>query len=131
MRTFIIALVLCISTNFGFAQTQVKMNTEAGNSFLKVDKELNSTYNEILKEYKSDTVFIKNLKTAQNIWIKFRDAEMEMKYPDREPGYYGSIQPVCRYSYLEELTKKRTKELKVWLTGIEEGDCCSGSVKMK
>ena len=131
MRTFIIALVLCISTNFSFAQTQLEMNTEAGNSFLKADKELNSTYNKILKEYKSDTVFIKNLKTAQNIWIKFRDAEMEMKYPDREPSYYGSIQPVCRYTYLEELTKKRTKELKIWLTGIEEGDCCSGSVKMK
>jgi uncharacterized protein YecT (DUF1311 family) len=131
MRTFIIALVLFISTNFSFAQTQLEMNTEAGNSFLKADKELNSTYNKILKEYKSDTVFIKNLKTAQNIWIKFRDAEMEMKYPLREPGYYGSIQPVCRYTYLEELTKKRTKELKIWLTGIEEGDCCSGSVKMK
>lgn len=131
MRTFIITLVLCISANFSFAQTQLEMNTEAGNSYLKADKELNSTYTKILKAYKSDTVFIKNLKTAQNIWIKFRDAEMKMKYPDREPGYYGSIQPVCWYNYLEELTKKRTKELKIWLRGIEEGDSCSGSVKTK
>jgi uncharacterized protein YecT (DUF1311 family) len=131
MRTFIITLVLCISANFSFAQTQLEMNTEAGNSYLKADKELNSTYTKILKAYKSDTVFIKNLKTAQNIWIKFRVAEMKMKYPDREPGYYGSIQPVCWYNYLEELTKKRTKELKIWLTGIEEGDSCSGSVKTK
>ncbi len=131
MRTFIITLVLCISANFSFAQTQLEMNTEAENSYLKADKELNSTYTEILKAYKSDTAFIKNLKTAQNIWIKFRDAEMKMKYPDREPGYYGSIQPVCWYNYLEELTKKRTKELKIWLKGIEEGDSCSGSVKTK
>ncbi len=131
MRTFIIALVLCISTNFSLAQTQLEMNTEAGNSFLKADKELNSTYTKILKEYKSDTDFIKNLKTAQNIWIKFRDAEMKMKYPDRKSGYYGSIQPVCWYNFLEELTKKRTEELKIWLIGIEEGDSCSGSVKTK
>jgi hypothetical protein len=54
-----------------------------------------------------------------------------MKYPDRAPGYYGSIQPVCFYNYLEELTKKRDQDLRIWLTGIEEGDTCSGSVKMK
>jgi uncharacterized protein YecT (DUF1311 family) len=84
-----------------------------------------------LKEYKSDTEFIKNLKASQIIWIKFRDSEMKVKFPDREVGYYGSIQPVCRYSYLEKLTKIRTNDLKVWLTGIEEGDVCSGSVKMK
>jgi uncharacterized protein YecT (DUF1311 family) len=131
MRTYIIALVLCLSTSFIFAQTQLEMNTEAGNSYLKADKELNATYNKILKEYKSDAVFIKNLKAAQNIWIKFREAEMKVKYPDREPGYYGSIQPVCWYNYLEELTRKRTKELKAWLIGVEEGDCCSGSIKRK
>ena len=84
---------------------------------------------EILKE--GNDRFIKNLKASQIIWIKFRDSEMKVKFPDREGGYYGSIQPVCRYSYLEKLTKIRTNDLKVWLTGIEEGDVCSGSVKMK
>jgi len=131
MKTFIVILILCVSTNFSFAQTQLEMNTEAGNSFLKADKELNSTYNKILKEYKSDTAFIKNLKRAQNIWIKFRDAEIKVKYPDREEGYYGSIQTVCFYNYSEELTRKRIKELKIWLTGVEEGDSCSGSIKRK
>ena len=131
MRNFIILLFLCLLTNFSFAQTQLEMNTQAGANYKKADKELNSAYTKILKEYKSDTAFIKNLKASQNIWIKFRDAEMKMKYPDREPGYYGSIQPLCWYNYLEKLTKKRTKELKTWLSGIEEGNCCSGSVKMK
>ena len=32
--------------------------------------------------------------------------------------------------YLDELTKSRIKTLKVWLDGIEEGDVCSGSVKI-
>ena len=131
MRIFIFPLFLSLLTNLSFSQTQLEMNTQAGANYEKADKELNSSYTKILKEYKSDTAFIKNLKASQNIWIKFRDAEMKMKYPDREPGYYGSIQPVCWYNYLEELTKKRTKELKTWLTGIEEGDSCSGSVKTK
>ena len=130
MRNYLILLFLFLSTNFCFAQTQLEMNDQARENYQKIDTELNSVYTKILKEYKSDTTFIKNLKIAQNIWLKFRDAEMKMKYPDREPGYYGSIQPVCWYNYLEKLTKKRTEELKIWLTGIKEGDSCSGSVKM-
>lgn len=116
---------------FGFSQTQTEMNTEAYKDFEKVDNELNQTYKKILVEYKSDTAFIKNLKVSQRIWITFRDAELKMKYPDREPGYYGSIYPVCRAEYLKELTLARIKTLRIWLEGIEEGDACAGSVKTK
>jgi hypothetical protein len=54
-----------------------------------------------------------------------------MKYPDREPGYYGSIQPVCEMSYLTELTQDRIKTLNVWIEGVEEGNLCGGTVKVK
>ena len=118
-------------SNFCIGQTQLEINTEANTEYQTADKELNSTYKKILKEYSSDLVFIKNLKITQNIWIKFRVAEVNMKYPSREPGYYGSIQPTFWSMYMTELTKKRIKELKIWLTGIPEGDACSGSVKMK
>lgn len=109
MRNFIFPLFLCLLTNLSFSQTQLEMNTQAGANYEKADKELNSSYTKILKEYKSDTAFIKNLKASQNIWIKFREAEMKMKYPDREPGYYGSIQPVYWYNNLEVLTKNEPK----------------------
>jgi len=114
-----------------FGQTQLQMNQGSNTSYLKADKELNVVYGKILNEYKSDTEFIKNFKAAQRIWIQFRDAEMKAKYPDRESGYYGSIQPTCWSSYLTELTKERTKKITIWLVGIEEGDACSGSVKSK
>lgn len=131
MKNFLIFTSFFLTSNFCIGQTQLEINTEANTEYQKADKELNSTYKKILKEYSTDLVFIKNLKIAQNIWIKFRDAEVNMKYPQREPGYYGSIQPTCWSMYLTELTKKRIKELKIWLTGIPEGDACSGSVKMK
>jgi uncharacterized protein YecT (DUF1311 family) len=115
---------LCIS------QTQNEMNQEAYASYQKADKELNTVYKKILNEYKADTEFIKNLKTAQRIWITFRDAEMKMKYPDRGDYYYGSIHPMCLSGFLEELTRERIKTLNVWLEGIPEGDACLGSVKM-
>jgi len=114
-----------------FGQTQFQMNQDAHNGYLKADKELNVVYSKILNEYKADTAFIKNFKASQRIWIQFRDAEMKAKYPDRESGYYGSIQPTCWSSYLTELTKERIKKITIWLVGIEEGDACSGSVKSK
>ncbi|SFE67470.1 lysozyme inhibitor LprI family protein [Flavobacterium xueshanense] len=131
MKKLLILASFLLISNFAIGQTQLEMNATANTDYQKADKELNSTYKKILKEYSIDLVFIKNLKIAQNIWIKFRDAEVNMKYPQREPGYYGSIQPTCWRMYMTELTKKRIKELKIWLTGIPEGDACSGSVKMK
>ena len=95
------------------------------------DQELNSTYQQILKEYAADTSFISHLKIAQRLWIKFRDAELLMKYPPQTAGYYGSEQPMCEKTYLDQLTRDRIKTLKIWLDGIAEGDVCSGSVKMK
>jgi uncharacterized protein YecT (DUF1311 family) len=130
LLTTITLLSLTIS-NQTFGQTQLEMNQEEQSKQLKADKELNVVYNKVLKEYKNDPEFIKSFKNAQRIWIQFRDAEMKSRYPDRKQGYYGSIQPMCWSNYLTELTDERTKKLKMWLIGIDEGDACSGSIKKK
>src|ERR1700757_5109792 len=128
---YLLTFILIAAYSFCFSQTQTEMNETAYKNYQQADKELNITYQKILKEYKTDTAFIKNLKAAQRIWVQFRDAEVKALYPDREPGYYGSIQPLCKYNYLTEFTAERTKRLKTWLDGVEEGDMCSGSVKTK
>ena len=113
------------------AQTQMEMNQDAAGEFKAADKELNAIYQQILEDYADDDVFLANLKEAQRCWIDFRDAQLKMKYPDREPGYYGSIQPVCEMTYLAELTQDRIKTLNVWIEGVEEGNLCGGTVKVK
>ncbi len=105
------------------------MNIQAGVEYQKVDKELNTVYQKILKEYATQPAFIKNFKSAQRIWVQLRDAELAAKYP--ESGTYGSVEPMCKARYLTALTKDRIKSLRPWLDGIEEGDVCTGSVKMK
>ena len=125
-----ILLILFLSLSFNcFSQSQTEMNLEAGSEFDKAETEMNRIYQQILTEYKKDIVFVENLKKSQRIWIEFRDAEMEMKFPKRERGYYGSVLPLCRAIYLKKLTEKRTESLNVWLLGIVEGDACNGSVK--
>lgn len=126
---YFLSMLLLLCTSLSFSQTQTEMNGAVSGTLVKADKELNDTYNEILRQYKSDASFIKNLKKSQKLWIKFRDAEMKVKYPKREAGFYGSMQPLCYTNYMAELTRKRTKELKDWLKGAEEGDTCAGSIK--
>jgi uncharacterized protein YecT (DUF1311 family) len=128
MKIFFTSLLflICSST---FCQTQLEMNLAQIDSFEKADKELNEIYKKILFEYKSDSLFIENLKSSQRIWITFRDAELKMKFPERERGWYGSMHPMCVSSYLGKLTRERIKTLNEWLQGVAESEGCGGSIK--
>ena len=112
-------------TGDGKDMSQYDINMEAGDAYSKVDKELNDIYQKILSKYKSDTVFIKNLKKSQNIWIKFRDAELRVEFPERQSvAYYGSNQSTCESNFLKQLTIERIERLKEILNiGINNGDC--------
>ena len=129
MKNLLTFIILTFSFSC-FSQTQAEMNKEAYAEFNKSDKILNEIYQTILSEYKSDTIFVENLKKSQRLWIQFRDAEMEMKFPNYSDKTYGSIHPTCRAFYLKEITDKRIETLKEWVTGTEEGDVCNGSVKI-
>jgi uncharacterized protein YecT (DUF1311 family) len=131
MKRIILLNVLVLIASFSIAQSQAELNEEAKNKYKTADMELNRVYNMIVKEYKSDSTFIKNLKKSQKLWVQFREAEMIVKFPDRQWGYYGNVQPMCWLLYKEELTKERITTLKAWLEGIEEGDVCRVSIKLK
>jgi uncharacterized protein YecT (DUF1311 family) len=115
----------CLDT----AQSQRDLNDSAGNESAKAERELNATYQGILKKYANDPTFIGRLRTAQRAWLKFRDAQLEMRFPPSDQA--GSAEPMCYASYKAELTQARTRELKVWLDGIEEGDVCAGTIKTR
>jgi uncharacterized protein YecT (DUF1311 family) len=126
----ILTIMMVVFASYGtMAQSQTAMNVNAGRNYDKADKELNAVYRKILKEYTAQPLFIKKLKVAQRLWVQLRDAELAAKYP--ESGSYGSAAPMCESIYLETLTRERTKFLRLWLTGIPEGDVCAGSVKSK
>jgi uncharacterized protein YecT (DUF1311 family) len=126
----LILLILVGQSILSNAQSQTEMASESGSGLKNAETELNTVYERILVLYKEDTEFLKNLKESQDLWIKFRTMELKTKFPNREPGYYGSVQPMCVNDYLTELTNERIKRLKTWLTGTEEGDVCSGSIRI-
>lgn len=128
--------VLLIQSIMTIAQTQDKLPTQddetkaAIEEFKMVDTELRTVFNKILTMYKSDGEFIENIKESQDIWKKFRAAELKAKFPERNPGEYGSTYTMCVNDYLTELTNERITKLNTWLKGTYQGDVCSGSVKI-
>lgn len=126
--SIVISLAICSSS----AQTQAELNQDACAKYKKADAEMNAAYRQVLNQYKSETVFVAKFKTAQRAWIAFRDAHLESLYPEpNKLQAYGSVNSMCRCSVLAELTVERTKQLKQWLNGAEEGDVCAGSVRIR
>jgi len=130
MKAIIISIAISLLSIMAKGQNQSELNAKAKLEYEKIDKDLNQTYQKIVQNYKADTIFIKSMKDAQLLWIKFRDAQAKMKFPPYINSN-ESILPMCKYYYLIELTNSRVKELNQWLKGTEEGNVCAGSIKSK
>ena len=91
------------------------------------DAELNRVYKQVRQRHASDKTFLRRLQSAQQAWLRYRDAELLARYPE-PPRSYGSGFPVCRAALLAELTRERTTRLKRWLEPVDETDTCAGSL---
>jgi uncharacterized protein YecT (DUF1311 family) len=129
-KIYILFIVLFFSQNVLLkAQTQTDLNMVASAELKKAEAEMSLVFNKILKIYSEDKVFITNLKKSQQAWLEFRSIELQVMFPEREPGYYGSVHSMCLSNYLVQLTNERTKKLTTWIIGTVEGDVCSGTLK--
>jgi len=109
-------------------QTQAELTAEARTEFLVSEKKMNTVLSDIKRKFEGDTVFLKNLDAAQEQWMNLRQLELAMRFPEREPGYYGSAHRMCLNLYLTELNNQRISHLQKWLEGDSDGDICAGSV---
>ena len=130
MKKVLFTLFICLtSLSIANAQTQMEMNDEAFKSYKKTDAELGRVYQKILVKYAKNVAFINALRSSERLWIQFRDAEVKMMYPAADSrSEYGSMYPLCLYSYLESLTRSRITQLSQWLKEPADGDGCSGSI---
>src|SRR5271168_2191021 len=128
---FIVTTVLVLGVSSSQAQTQGDLDEQACGQFHKADVAMNEMYSRILKEYAKDEEFIAKFKMAQKAWTEFRDEQLEALFPKgNKQVEYGTVYPTCHCIDLQSLTEERTKQLKVWVDGIPEGDVCTGSVKV-
>lgn len=127
-KVLLVIISLFCLTTFIYSQTQEEMNQNANSSLKASEKKMNAIYKKILKLYSKNDLFIKNFKICQKLWIQYRNAQVDMKYPKRSEGYYGSVFPMCKADYINELTNSRIKQLDEWLKKPDEGDICTGTV---
>lgn len=132
LNVIVAVLLLPVSHVIAFAQTQAGTNNEACFESTKADGELNTMYQQVLREYKADALFMRKMRAAQRAWIMYRDAHLAALYPAADPRReYGSVYPACRCTALAEVTRKRTEELRQWTGGRAEGDVCAGSTRAR
>ena len=124
----ILLLLALSSMSQVLAQTQLELNQDACTTLKKADRLLNQTYQKVLTAHKQDKAFINHFKNAQRKWIDFRDAYVDSMYIPEYSDSYGSIMPMCKCLFIEQVTNERIKQLQVWVNGAQEGDACNGSV---
>jgi uncharacterized protein YecT (DUF1311 family) len=102
-----LSLLFLFFSVISFSQS-VTGEDELYEQYQKVDKELNSVYNKLIK--KLNETDKKNLVEAQKAWIKFRD--LDCKFQSQDPGDGGGpYENKMKIDCLVRKTRDRIKEL--------------------
>jgi uncharacterized protein YecT (DUF1311 family) len=124
MKLLSFAVLIILAALSGFAgvqktkdpcadpQTTVEMRDCAGREYKQADDELNRVYRKLMAKIGNDEGRKTALRTAQQAWIKYRDANCEFaSYLNRG----GTIEPVIRYNLMTAMTVSRMKELREYV----------------
>ncbi len=121
----LLSLILLLSATLSASNLQCKedgnqmqMNQCAYEDFQEADRELNRVYKALRKKKKSDKAYLANLKTSQRLWIKFRDAELDLIFTCETANKrqcFGSMYPLLYHSEKEVMTRQRVKRLNEYI----------------
>lgn len=130
MKTFVIILLIFFY-QVSYSQTQYELTQASCEEFKKAENTLKLLNKKVIEMYVMDTVFVQKFKQAQEVWLQFRKTHIETIFPKEDKSYYGNVFPMCHCIHLLELTQQRIRQVEKWTEGIEEGDVCGGSRKIK
>ncbi|WEF33532.1 lysozyme inhibitor LprI family protein [Pseudoduganella chitinolytica] len=94
---------------------QAGLNACAADDFKKADKELNATWQALLRKEAADKIFAAKLRTAQKAWLAFRDAELDAHFACESEDSrmcWGSMEAMSYLMRKKDLTQQRTRMLK-------------------
>jgi hypothetical protein len=128
MKMLVMIFFLSLSGGTAFCQSQAQLTRMYGEASKMTLEKMDSIYQNILKLYAEDTVFIRNFENSQTAWLDYLETALKAQFPDRPPGYYGSMSSMCASIYSRKIIESRIYEIEKWLEGRKDGDCAS-SVK--
>lgn len=113
MRKSLFIVLIALSHSLtAFSQAQPDIYQNVSKAYTDADKRLNEVYQQILEKHKENAVFIKNIRNAQRFWIKYRDAQFEVNFPESNGQYNRNKLTTAQADYLAKLTDERTKILR-------------------
>lgn len=114
------------------AATQTAMNACGATDLKHVEAALSDTLARIRTQYADDPLFLERLEQSQLQWRQSLQADLDLRFPQSDTHfYYGSVFPLCLATVKTGLIQHRIAMLNVWLTGLEEGEVCAGSVHIR
>jgi uncharacterized protein YecT (DUF1311 family) len=136
MRTYTIFTTLfSFFLGTAFAQAPEKMDTiqppNSCNDYIQLKKDMDDLVKKINTEYAKDAAFMAKFKKTQAAWLTFRDAQMDMIFPETDKKEYGTLYYVCRCNWLIEITTHRYDFLLKWISNFDTGEACGGSINSK
>ena len=109
-------------------QTQGELSEEVCALASPAEFQLEAVFQGLLKEAGDHGPRVQaKLKSAQDAWKLYRDAEIAARYPLDEPHAYGSVLSMCQCTYREQLARERTEQLERAFKFVE-GDVCSSTL---
>lgn len=97
----------------GAANTQTAMTKCASEEAKRVDGQLNSIYQRVLRAADGDALAVTKIRTAERAWLSYRDAYIEAMYPAKDKQVtYGSKFPMDADLLYAALTKTQVEALK-------------------
>ena len=111
----------------GAMQAQSDQNRNSCSDYLRLKKEVDDVVKRINNDYARDKVFLAKFSKAQASWESYREAQLEMIFPEADKAVYGDSYPTCRCNWLLEITNERLDYLVKWVSGTDEDRACGGS----
>jgi uncharacterized protein YecT (DUF1311 family) len=110
------------------AVAQSEINACASEEAKHAQAEMERVLAAIVSKRAGEKSFVRKLNAAQVAWLKYRDAELEARFPSDHPAAnYGSVFPTCWRLEYARLFQLRTRALREWITGGAPQDLCNGS----
>ena len=98
--------------------TTLEMAACARDAFNESDRNLNATYQALIRKEADNKVFVARLRDAQKAWIKFRDSELEAIFACQESNHtlcWGTMYPLDFLYHKKRLTDERQRQLQAML----------------
>jgi uncharacterized protein YecT (DUF1311 family) len=94
------------------AKTQTALTTCAAEELNRAEAALDGVYAKLQVKAANRPDAVAKIRTAERVWIAYRDAYMEAMYPARDKqAEYGSIYPTQADLILADLTREQTAAL--------------------